>query len=159
MKPTVYIETTIVSYLTARPSRDLVRAGQQQITREWWENQREHYDLYISDLVVSEASAGDAAAAAARLEILGALPLLSVRPEADTLATSLLAQLAIPPNADRDAVHVAIAATNGINYLLTWNCRHLANLQQRSIIEEVCRDLGYEPPLIGTPAELLENLP
>jgi len=158
MKPTVYLETTVVSYLTAWPSRDLVRAGQQQTTRDWWD-QRERYELFISELVVSEAEAGDATAAAARMAILDALPVLRITPEADTLAEALVAKLTIPPSALRDAVHVAVAATNGMQYLLTWNCRHLANLHQRARIEQVCRDAGYAPPLIGTPNELLEDEP
>jgi len=158
MNPTVYIETTIISYLTARPTRDLIRQAQQQITQEWWES-RDRYDLYTSALVVAEASQGDANAAAARMAVLRTLRPLRILPQADELAESLVTELAIPLAARRDAVHVAIAATNGIDYLLTWNCRHLANLHQRARIERVCREHGYQPPLIGTPNELLEDVP
>ncbi|MEW6252077.1 MAG: type II toxin-antitoxin system VapC family toxin [Planctomycetota bacterium] len=155
MKATVYLETTVVSYLAAWPSRDLVRAAQQQITREWWAV-RGRYELFVSELVLAEASAGDAAAAAARLGVLEGVPVLGIGPEADALAEALVAKLAIPAAALRDAVHVAVCATNGMEYL-TWNCRHLANLHQRARIEQVCREAGYEPPLIGTPNELLED--
>ena len=158
MKRSVYIETTVVSYLTAWPSRDLVRAAQQQITREWWEL-RGRYDLFVSELVLSEAAAGDSAAVAARLAVVEDLPVLRISPEADALAEALVSELAIPPSALRDAVHVAVSAANGMQYLLTWNCRHLANLHQRSRIEQVCRDAGYVPPQIGTPNELLEDVP
>jgi predicted nucleic acid-binding protein len=156
MKASVYIETTIISYLTAWPSRDLVRAAQQQITRDWWDI-RDRYDLYVSELVLSEAAAGDAIAATARLAAIETLPVLRITPEADTLAEALVSGLAIPKAALRDAVHVAIAAANGIQYLLTWNCRHLANLHERARIEQICSEAGYVPPLIGTPNELLED--
>jgi hypothetical protein len=158
MKPTVYIETTVISYLTAWPSRDLVRAAQQQVTREWWDH-RDRFEVFVSELVIAEASAGDPVASRARLTVLNMLPLLRAAPEADSLAEALIRELAIPPVARRDAGHVAIAAANGIEYLLTGNCRHLANLHQRGRIEQVCRDLGFEPPLIGTPQELLEDAP
>lgn len=158
MKPTVYVETTIISYLTARPSRDLVQAAQQQITREWWDL-RGRYELFVSELVLAEAETGDPTAAAPRLEVLKGLPFLQIVPEVDLLAQSLIARLAIPSSALRDAVHVAVAAANGMEYLLTWNCRHLANLHQRARIEQVCRAAGYVPPLIGTPNELTENEP
>jgi predicted nucleic acid-binding protein len=157
-KPTVYLETTIVSYLAAWPSRDLVRAAQQQVTRDWWVG-RERFELFISELVLSEASQGDPSAAAERLVFLDEIPLLTPNENTDALAESLIQELAIPRQAIRDAGHVALAATNGIDYLLTWNCRHLANLHQRGRIEQVCREHGFEPPLIGTPNELLENEP
>jgi hypothetical protein len=156
MKPTVYIETTVVSYLTAWPSRDVVRAGHQQITRDWWKTALDRYELFSSVLVVAESLAGDSVAAAARKAVLDTLPLLEESTEAEELAEALVRELAIPPKAIRDAAHVAIAATNGIEYLLTWNCRHLANLHQRSKIERACREHGFEPPAIGTPIELQE---
>jgi hypothetical protein len=157
MLPTVYIETTIVSYLTAWPSRDIVRAAHQQVTRDWWATAPTRFQLFTSALVIAESGAGDSIAASARKVILDTLPLLTEPPEAEQLAQALVRDLAIPPKAHRDAAHVAIAAANGIEYLLTWNCRHLANLHQRSRIERVCRDHGFEPPAIGTPIELLED--
>jgi predicted nucleic acid-binding protein len=157
-RPTVYLETTIVSYLAARSTRDLVRAAQQQVTRDWWLG-RERFELFISELVLSEASQGDPSAAAERLVFLNEIPLLTPNESTDALAESLIHELAIPRQAIRDAGHVALAATNGIDYLLTWNCRHLANLHQRGRIEQVCREHGFEPPLIGTPYELQEDEP
>src|SRR6266436_4393589 len=128
--PTVYIETTIISYLTAWPSRDIVRAAQQQTTREWWETRRDRFELLSSELVVIECSTGDPTAAAERLKVLNALPLLLAVTEAATkLADALLAAGAIPAVASRDALHVGICASSGVNYLLTWNFRHLANAQ------------------------------
>ena len=159
-KPTVYVETTVLSYLAARPSQNALRAAHQQVTREWWDKDRLVYEVFISALVVAECAAGDPIAAAERLAIVNSLPLLAESSEAEALAEALIRELAIPPQEIRDAAHVAVAATNGIEYLLTWNCRHLANLHQRGRIEQVCRDYGYQPPLIGTPIELRrEDLP
>ena len=156
MKAKVYIETTVVSYLTARSSRDVVIAGHQKITRDWWQTCRERFDLVASQLVVREASAGDPKAAKERLDILTTLTLLEVTEEAVTLAHELIATGVVPEKAAEDALHIAIAVTNGIEYLLTWNCKHLANATLRTKIEETCRFAGYEPVIICTPEELLE---
>ena len=154
--PTVYIETMIVSYLTARPSRDLIRAAHQQITRDWWDLERGSYDLFTSPLVLIEAAGGDATAAADRLAILKQIPVLPDNPNAEPLAEALLAGAALPAVAARDALHVAITATARIDYLLTWNCRHLANAALRDKIAAVVARHGYRPPVICTPEELRE---
>jgi len=156
VKAKVYIETTVISYLTARPSRDVVIAGHQKITRDWWQTDRNKFDLMASQLVVREASAGDPQAAKERLEKLTTLSLLEVTEEAMTLAQELLTTGAVPEKAAEDALHLAIAVTNGVEYLLTWNCKHLANATMRTKIEDVCRAAGYEPVIICTPEELLE---
>ena len=154
MKPRVYIETTIPSYLTARPSRDLIlAANQQQLTREWW-SKRNHFELYVSRLVVQECQAGDQVAATDRLGSLAGLPLLEQTPEVDNLAEDLFRKISLPKRASADAFHIAIAAVHGIDYLLTWNCTHIANVTLRPKIEEICREAKYEPPLICTPQEL-----
>jgi len=153
MKRRVYIETTIPSYLTAWPSRDLVRAAHQQITQEWW-TLRGNYELYSSRLVVRECQAGDARAAADRLAAMTGIPLLEQTAEAATLAEALLRDVPLPEKAAADALHVATAAVHGMDYLLTWNCTHIANVMFRPQIEAVCREAGYEPPLICTPEEL-----
>ena len=156
MKPKAYIETTVVSYLAAWPSRDVVIAGHQQITLEWWRNAAERFELVASQLVVDEASAGDADAARDRLAALGSVTLLDATEEALELAQQLINAGAIPAKAAEDAAHIAIAVTNGIEYLVTWNCRHIANATVRSQIEMVCRNAGYEPAVICTPDELME---
>lgn len=153
MKPRVYIETTIPSYLTAWPSNDLLRAAHQQVTREWWDK-RAAFDLYISQLVVIECQAGDPKAAAERLAALTGLPILDQTTEVATLAEALVREVPLPPRAGADAVHIATAAVHGMHYLLTWNCTHIANATLRPRIEEVCRAAGCEPPLICTPQEL-----
>src|SRR5437899_2153048 len=155
MKPRVYLETTIPSYLTAWPSRDLVRAAHQQITREWWERRRSQFELFISQVVVRECQAGDPTAASERLEVVHDLPLLEQTEAATGLAEALLEQAPLPERATVDALHIAVAAVHGMDYLLTWNCTHLANATLRDPIESVCRASGYEPPAICTPEELL----
>jgi len=158
MKPKVYLETTIVSYLTARPSRDLITAAHQQITQQWWETQRARFDLFVAPPVMQEAQAGDPEAAARRVAALHGIPLLALSAEAAGLAQALIEQGPLPDSAVVDALHIAIATVNGIHYLLTWNCTHIANAAIRSDIEDVCRARGYEPPVICTPEELLETL-
>ena len=156
MKPKVYIETTIISYLAARPSRDLIVAGHQQITHEWWQTIRPKFVLVSSQLVMREAGSGDAEAAAARLAFMAGLTLLGISEEALSLARQLLQQKAIPQEFPEDALHVAVAVVNGIDYLLTWNYKHLANAALRGKIEATCREMGYEAVIICTPQELME---
>jgi len=153
MKPRVYVETTIPSYLTAWPSRDLLRTAHQQVTCEWWDR-RAAFDLFISPLVLVECQAGDPAAATERLSALAGLPLLDQTGEVVSLADALLRRVPLPPRAGADAVHIATAAVHGMQYLLTWNCTHIANATFRPRIEAACRAAGCEPPLICTPQEL-----
>lgn len=155
-KAKVYIETTIVSYLTALPSRDVVRAAHQKLTLEWWQS-RERFELYASEAVIQEATAGHPEPAARRLAALEGCTVVAVNAQVAELARALLAANALPAKAMVDALHVAAAAVHGINYLLTWNCKHIANAATRGIIEETCRVAGYEPPTICTPEELTED--
>jgi hypothetical protein len=157
MRPRVYVETTVPSYLTAWSSRDLVRAAHQQIIREWWDQRRARFDLFISQVVLGECQSGDPTAAAERLEVLQDLPLLEQTEEATKLAQALLEQVPLPEWAAVDALHIALAAVHGMDYLLTWNCTHIANATLREPIESVCRASGYEPPTICTPEELLSE--
>ena len=156
-KPSVYVETSIVSYLTARPSRDLIVAAQQTMTREWWRDAAERFVLVASELVFTEAGAGDADAARARLRALEMVTRLDTTGDAAALTRRLLELRAFPREAAADAAHVGVAATNRVDYLLTWNLRHIANAAVRSRIERACRRAGYEPPVICTPNELMEE--
>lgn len=156
MGKTVYVETSIVGYLVARRSRDIVLVARQQLTQEWWQG-RAGYELFISDLVLQEASAGDPSAAARRLEALHGIRVLEVSRDAITLAEELLRSAGIPAKARVDALHVATSVVNGLDYLLTWNCTHIANATLRRKIESVCRSTGFEPPIICTPEELVED--
>jgi predicted nucleic acid-binding protein len=156
MKPRIYLETSVISYLMARPSRDLVTAANQQITREWWEDRRREFELYISQPVIQESSAGDPEAAKRRLNVLEDYSQLDVTEEAMTLAQELIKQVPLPEKAELDALHIAIATVHGMDYLLTWNCTHIANAALRHHIETICYMMGYEPPIICTPQELME---
>ncbi len=157
MKASVYIETSVFSYLTARPSNDLRATANQSVTLEWWETQRPNYSVFVSELVLSEACKGHPEAAQRRLAAIGDLPLLQISLEVRILAQALIEDHALPVKAEADAYHVAIAVVNGINYLLTWNCTHIANAHTRPKIEATCRAHGYEPPVICTPLELIEE--
>lgn len=157
MKPTVYIETSVVSYLTARPTNDIRAAACQSITADWWDSRRSDFDLYISEFVVVEASRGNEQAAGRRLAAIEGISELEVSEKARYLAEKLLQGGSLPPKAEMDAFHIAVATVNGINYLLTWNCTHIANAVMRPKIEEVCRRQGFEPSIICTPSELLEG--
>lgn len=159
MTERVYIETTFVSYLTARPSRDLIVAGHQQITHDWWDTRRANYELCVSQLVLDEAGTGDAQAAQERLLVLQPMLVLETTTEAIELAKELLRAGALPPKAADDALHIAVAATKAVPFLLTWNCRHLANAVMRPVIETVCKAIGFTAPIICTPEELLETKP
>lgn len=154
MPDRIYIETTIVSYLTGRPSRDVVIAGHQQSTHEWWDTRRTSYELCTSELVLVEAASGDPQAAHHRLDVLNDMGLLETTGEAMDLAQALVEAGALPENAADDALHIAVAADHAIPYLLTWNCRHLANATMRAIIESVCAARGFKAPIICTPEEL-----
>ncbi len=157
MKPTVYIETSVVSYLTARPSRDIVTAAYQEITREWWNGASERFELVSSGLVVTEAGAGDPVAARSRLEALQGMKLLAVTADVDALAQSLINLGAVPRKAVEDAVHIALAATSRVDFLITWNFRHIANAATHTRIEHVCREAGYDVPIICSPNALMES--
>ena len=155
MARTVYLETSIISYLAARPSRDLVTAARQQVTREWWARRRTSFVVYVSEAVIAEARAGDPAAATRRNKILADLPLLDITPSAAQLARTVATALRLPRRAAADAVHIATAAFHSIDFLLTWNSTHIANAELRPIVERACRDSGYTPPILCTPDELM----
>jgi len=152
---TVYVETSIVSYLTARPPRDLLAAAWQRATVDWWDTQRSRFRLYVSDVVVEEAGRGDADASARRVEALAGIPRLAVTDPVVALSKRLIQDGALPATALGDAVHIAVSAVHGVDYLLTWNCRHIANAETRPLVRSVCAILGHPCPEICTPHELM----
>lgn len=141
MKPTVYLATTIISYLTGRISRDLIVAAQQQVTRDWWDLRRNAFSLCVSDIVLDEVVAG--------------LESLEANTQAEALTQALLKGRALPAEAGADAAHVAIAAVHNIQYLLTWNCRHIHNAEMLPVVQLVCKASGFRCPIICTPQELM----
>ncbi len=155
---TVYIETSIIGYMTARSSDAVIFLARQQLTRQWWAAQRSKYDLFTSQLVIDEASAGDPTAARDRLALLDDLPLLDIQhSEVQSLADRLITNHLLPEKAAADARHVAVAAVFGVDYLLTWNCKHIANAETLPRIYRMLRDSGFEPPLVVTPEEFSGN--
>ena len=155
MNKSVYIESSVISYLTARPSRDLVIAGHQAVTADWWDDHRMRYDVYVSPLVMEEISAGDASAAAERLRVIADVPSVAIEAEAESLALALLAANAVPANSTRDALHIAIAATQGMDYLITWNFRHINNASTRTMVVNAVSNFGLVCPVLCSPEELM----
>lgn len=155
MKPSVYIETSLVSYLVSRPSKNLIVAAQQQITNEWWDTRRVEFDLYVSQLVIGESSRGDVGEITKRLETIKDIPLLELRVEARELANILVKDKVLPEKAADDALHISVATIYGIDYLLTWNCKHMANAEIQKQLSKICGEQGYELPIICTPYELM----
>jgi predicted nucleic acid-binding protein len=155
MKPRIYLETSFISYLTARPSRDLIVAAHQQLAHEWWDTNRTFYDIYTSQVVIREASCGDISAVERRRAVLQAIQLLDVSDLCADLAKKLIKGNCLPQHAVEDALHIAIATIHRMNYLLTWNCKHIANAKLRFKMENVIQLSGYRAPIICTPEELI----
>jgi hypothetical protein len=158
MKPRVYVETSVISYLTSRASRDLIVAAHQEITRNWWEGRTDAYELYISKYVTDEASQGDADAAQKRLFALQDMPELATSDDVEGLAEQLILKGAFPKNSRLDALHLAVSAVQGMDLLLTWNFKHLANAIAILRAEAICRNCGFEPPRILTPLQMQESI-
>lgn len=155
MKPTVYLETTIISYLTAEPSRDMVTAGHQQITHEWWNNYRQDFELFISQLVVKEIRAGNPVMATKRLALIHDLKALAMTETALNLAQSLIAGGPLPQKAADDALHIALAAVYEMDYLLSWNCKHITNLFIQKDLAKILARQGFRLPTIGDPESFM----
>ena len=153
----VYLETTFISYLVSLPSRDLIVAAHQQVTTEWWTHKRSRYECYVSEIVFDEASVGDEKEIKKRLAIVEPLKLLDLTDDANELTKAILHSGVIPQNAVRDAAHIAVATVHEVDYLLTWNCKHIANAHILKKIETVCTQSGFSMPTICTPEELMED--
>ncbi len=155
MKEIAYIETTIVSYLVARPSRDLVLSAHQQVTREWWENERVHYHCIASEEVAREAMLGDTGMAQARIKVLADVQIVGITAEVEAMAATFMSTGALPPTMRPDATHLAAATLSGADYLLTWNCRHLANAHVLRRLQKEAERRGWQLPGVCTPLELM----
>jgi predicted nucleic acid-binding protein len=155
MKSKVYLESSLVSYLTSKPSRDIIIASRQQVSQAWWETQRSRFSLYISPLVIQEVGAGDPEAVKKRLSIIRHIPLLEINEDTLELAANLLKNKAVPEKSTGDALHLAVTAFHNMDYLLTWNYKHLANAEKRNLIAQAIQGIGYNNPIICTPDELM----
>ncbi|MYB92230.1 type II toxin-antitoxin system VapC family toxin [Candidatus Poribacteria bacterium] len=155
MKPRVYLETTVISYLVGRPSNDPTLASWQQITRQLWENYTDRFAFVISPIVLAEVSQGNPEAVQRRLEVLSHLTVLEILSEADILTQKLLDAGAVPQNFRSDAEHIAIATVHQVEYLASWNHKHIVNANKREYINQVCREAGFKPTTICTPTDLI----
>ncbi len=155
MRPSAYLETTVFGYLALRSSRDLRVAANQVSSQEWWDLHRAGFDLFVSQFVIKECQQGDPSAADERRFFWEGIPVLDMNTDAESLAVQLAKGLQLPAKAEMDAFHISIAAVHGIQYLLTYNCTHIANPEYRKIIDRLCRTSGFEPPVICTPFDLL----
>ena len=155
-KMRVYVETSVVSYLTARPSHDVLKMAQQLATRDWWGRAPSLYDLFVSDLVIDEASRGDAEAAAKRVSAVnGVCRFLPINREMIALAERLVEVTAVPQSSLDDAIHIATAAIHRMDYIVSWNCRHIANPQTKPLIRKTCEAMGFIYPEICTPFDMI----
>ena len=139
---TVYVETSIISYLTSRPSRDICVAAWQEITTQWWEQERAKYELFTSELVIAEAGAGDDTAAQKRLDRLASIPEIAIDERIRQFAARLISYGGVPSEAEADALHIATASVHELDYLLTWNCRHINNAVAKPVIRSICAVVG-----------------
>ena len=155
MKPRVYLETTIVGYLTARPLRTVLGAAHQQVTIDWWEKRRQDFDLVVSELVLREAEAGDPEAARERLAKLEGIPRLALTDDVLRLGGEFVDHALLPQKAAEDALHIAVATIHAVDFLLTWNCTHIANPQIQIRLAEYLQGKDLFLPFICTPEELL----
>jgi predicted nucleic acid-binding protein len=148
MSQLVYVETSVVSYCTARSSNQIITAAKQAITRTWWERESPRFSLYISAVVEREAARGDPKAAQKRMELVRDLPILAITKEAEQLALSLIKEQRLPANSGEDALHIAIASVHGMDYLLTWNFKHINNAETKYSIVRLVQAAGYRCPII-----------
>ncbi|MDM3855221.1 MAG: type II toxin-antitoxin system VapC family toxin [Aphanizomenon gracile PMC649.10] len=155
MNESVYIETSILGHLTARPTDNLIVAANVKITQDWWNEYRRSFMLYASEIVEDEAGKGDPEMASQRLNLLQSLMLLELTEEAFELSQAFLSQSNLPQKAFNDALHMALATVYNLDYLLTWNCKHMANAQIQRKLAQISSDLGYVLPVICTPYELI----
>lgn len=157
MKPKVYIETSIISYLTSRPSRDVVVSANQILAQEWWNDYRQEFDLYVSKLVFDEASRGDMLMAEKRIDLIQDIPFLDINEEVILLAEEITKAKILPTKAAADVSHIAVSSVHEVDFLLTLNCRHIANAFIFRRVEKICREFNYEPPIVCTPQEILRK--
>ena len=155
MKHKVYVESSVISYLTARESKDLIVRANQKITKQWWKTAPKRFELYVSAAVIREISSGDKTAAKARSSVTDQLELIDIQAEALTMARAIIKAGAMPKKAEEDALHIAIASYARLDFLVTWNCTHIANAEIRKKIEIIARELNVNCPIICTPQELM----
>ena len=158
MKRTIYIETSVISYRVARPSRDIIVLARQEITTEWWNTVLPHLNAYVSPVVLDEIAGGDQQAQELRLQLVANMPPLAVDERIISLAEAICEEIRLPERAQADAYHIAIPSVHGIDYLVTWNCKHIANAFMLRKIEQIVHAKGFTMPVVCTPEELMEEI-
>ena len=158
IKPRVYIEPTVISHLVARPSNDLILASWQRASQQLWEEYADRFEFVISPVVRAEIQQGNVVAAQQRLEVVSQLTVLEVLPEANVLAQKLIDAGTVPRNSELDAQHIAIATAHGVDYLVSWNHKHIVNKNKREHINSICQEVGFQPTILCTPMELMEDI-
>lgn len=151
----IYIESTIPSYVVARPARDLLQAARQQLTHDWWDMKREQHELFTSQIVLDEIAGGEAQMARQRLKLLRGVPLLDPTVSANESGREILRSGLLPASADGDAAHIALATVHEMDILLTWNCRHIANVTIQQRLRRLVEQNGYTLPSLATPEEFM----
>ena len=155
VKAKLYMESTIPSYYVARPSHDVIMVAKQKLTRDWWDTRIKDFEIFVSDSVMDEISAGEAAMARKRIELLQPFTLLATNDRVIEVAEALIHGGPLPKKAARDATHIALSAVHRMHFLLTWNCTHIANAQMFAQMRTICQAHGFDCPVICTPGELL----
>ena len=153
----IYIESTIPSYVVARPARDILQAARQQLTHDWWNTQRDKHELFTSQVVLDEIACGDVVMASQRHDLMDHMELLDLSDNAASLTKGILGSGVLPVTADRDAAHIAIATVHEMDILLSWNCRHIANAAIQARLRQLAHAVGCVLPEICTPEELMDN--
>ena len=153
----VYLETTVIGNIAGRMHPDPKIAARQQVTREWWTTAPDRYDLYVSEITIEECGDGDPDAAKERIDLVRNIDLIETSAEAEELAELLVNRLAVPASEPRDALHIVIATVNAVQFIVTWNFKHILNPHLQTKIANACREGGYDPPVICTPQQLLET--
>lgn len=157
-KPSIYLETSFISYATNRLSNDFLVSAHQRLSRRWWEHRRSDFRFFVSEIVVAEIVRGNESAVEKRVTFLAGIESIDLNEASSTLAKSFLERSALPEKAAQDALHVAVAAVNGVDYLLSWNCKHIVNLEIYSGIQRIIEGSGYTAPKVCTPYELMGDL-
>jgi len=153
----VYIESSVISYITARPSKDAITSARQVITIEWWDVYKGTFETFISELVLEEIGSGDTIAAEKRLLVVESIPILETTENATKLAKLLIAEKAVPETCIEDALHISIAAVQDIDFLLTWNFKHINNANTRDKISRVITQAKLKSPILCSPEELINE--
>lgn len=155
MKHKVYLETSVISYYTARPSNDIITLGRQRITEQWWQYALDTFDVHVSPIVFEEAELGDSTASSKRLKVMGHFKVLAIDDIVRQVWSVYMEKLGLPERAIRDAGHLAVASVHDIDYLVTWNCAHIANGDTIRKLSLLNNQLGLPMPIIVTPDELM----